>query len=82
MGGGKPERSTATAKQCMPCYDTMHSARYQPRPFERRVIVLPPSTRPPVTSASPAPPPDNVKLGILYVLASTFLFNILNATAK
>ena len=40
------------------------------------------STRPPVTSAPLSPPPDDARLGILYVLASTFLFNILNATAK
>jgi len=35
-----------------------------------------------VTSAPLSPPPDDSRLGILYVLASTFLFNILNATAK
>lgn len=34
----------------------------------------------PIAPASP--PPDNPKIGILCVLASTFFFNVLNATAK
>lgn len=35
-----------------------------------------------VPSTLVPPPPDDAKLGILYVLASTFFFNVLNVTAK
>jgi drug/metabolite transporter (DMT)-like permease len=35
-----------------------------------------------VSSHSIPPPPDDTKLGILYVLGSAFFFNVLNVTAK